>query len=456
MILLFNMTQQPELLAGIAEIDITPPVGGRMAGHFYEVVSTGIHDPLKAKAIVLQQGGVKLAFAFCDVVSLSPRVTEQVRGEFSESSGTAVADTVVLAIHNHTGPLFDDPRYDYFHSQAIAEHGRDPHGQENYSVFLADRLGAVLNQAHRGLAPANLAISSVMQEGLSFNRRYLMRDGSVRFNPGQLNADIVRPAGPIDPEFICLMVGDAGRARLLGSLSVFGCHPDTLGGTKYGADYPYYLQEILRKELGKDFISAFAAGTCGDVNHINVLTNDPRGGEIVSERIGRTLGEALITGGQLAAITSPHLGSRSQTLDIPLQATPSAQAVVEARATLHLLHTRDKDFMKIVEAIKILDLAERGPVWPAEIQAFRLDADTAIVSLPGEIFAELGLDIKAGSPFGRTAVMTLANDRLSYVPTARAFQEGSYEVTNSRVTPGAGEAMAEAAVGLLQELHEEM
>ena len=87
-----------------------------------------------------------------------------------------------------------------------------------------------------------------------------------------------------------------------------------------------------------------------------------------------------------------------------------------------------------------------------EVQAIRLDADTAMVCLPGEIFAELGLDIKRASPFKRTIVLTISNDRPSYVPTRKAFAEGSYEVANARVQPGVGETLVETSLQLLREI----
>ena len=83
---------------------------------------------------------------------------------------------------------------------------------------------------------------------------------------------------------------------------------------------------------------------------------------------------------------------------------------------------------------------------------FRSDADTAIVCLPCEIFVELGLAIKKASPFKHTVVIEICNDRPSYVPTQKAFAEGSYEVTNARVKPGAGEMLVDAAVRLLGSL----
>src|SRR5207249_1708302 len=109
-------------------------------------------------------------------------------------------------------------------------------------------------------------------------------------------------------------------------------------------------------------------------------------------------------------------------------------------------------FMTKVVAVKVLDLQRRGSTWPMEVQVFRLDSDTAIVCLPCEIFVELGLAIKQASPFKRTFVISICNDRPSYVPTKKAFAEGSYEITNARVKPGVGEMLVEAAVAMLKEL----
>ena len=90
-----------------------------------------------------------------------------------------------------------------------------------------------------------------------------------------------------------------------------------------------------------------------------------------------------------------------------------------------------------------------------EVQAFRLGERSALVALPGEIFVELGLSIKKKSPFPNTVVVELANDYPGYIPTRRAFAEGGYEPANSKIIPGGGEMLAEAAIGLLQSLHEQ-
>jgi len=90
---------------------------------------------------------------------------------------------------------------------------------------------------------------------------------------------------------------------------------------------------------------------------------------------------------------------------------------------------------------------------PLEVQVFKISDQLAIVGLPGEVFVELGLAIRESSPFKTTLVIELTNSHIAYVPTRKAFAQGSYETTNSRLAPYGGEMMVESAVGLLQELY---
>ena len=89
---------------------------------------------------------------------------------------------------------------------------------------------------------------------------------------------------------------------------------------------------------------------------------------------------------------------------------------------------------------------------PQEVQAIRLDRNTALVTLPHEVFVELALAIKSASPFRTTVVISLANDLDFYIPTRRAFEEGHYEPTTCPLEPGCGERLVDAAVRLLHEL----
>jgi neutral ceramidase len=448
----FAGTPTNVLVIGAAEVDITPPIGHRMAGYFDERLATGIHDPLRAKAIVLKQGREEVALVFCDVVGFSLNVTTNARALASRQTGIPVSNIVICATHSHTGPLFDDVRRHYFHEAAVSKYGTDPQEKIYYPDFLTERVVKVMVAAQAAARPARLQAGIVKQPGLPFNRRYWMKNGKVAFNPGQLNPNILRPAGPVDSDVGILLIRDAKTRGPFAAATVFAMHCDTVGGTEYSADYPYYLQQRLRQAFGKDFISAFGAGTCGDLNQIDVSKKEPFKGFEVATRLGAALGATVVdASGRLGVIKNPSLAVRNKRLTVPLQEVTPEQ-LADAKSKIGKLGDPDADFFLKVRAVRALDLARLGPTRLMEVQVFRLDADTAVVCLPCEIFVELGLAIKQGSPFKNTIVISMCNDRPSYVPTQKAFTEGSYEVTNARVKPGAGEMLVDAAVKLLKEM----
>jgi hypothetical protein len=252
-----------------------------------------------------------------------------------------------------------------------------------------------------------------------------------------------------------LLAREVKTKQPFAGLTVFATHSDTVGGTRFSADYEYYLEQTLRGAFGQDYISAFGIGTCGDINHIDVSRKEPTSGLAVAERIGSALGKTVLAAApRLPVIAKPALAVRSTTLQVPFQQPTPAQ-VADAHAVMEKFYDTNTTFLALVAAVRTLDLAGLGPTRPMEVQVFRLDAETAIVCLPCEIFVELGLAIKKASPFKHTMVIEICNDRPSYVPTLKAFAEGSYEVTNARVKPGAGEMLVDAAVKLLGSLKSE-
>lgn len=435
----------------MAKTDITPPLGYRMAGYFYERFATGEHDPLKAKALVLRQGQQEVALVFCDLLGPSLEVSRKARLEASRATGIPVTNIVVAATHSHTGPLFDDVRGDRFHREAIARYGYDPHEPIDYPAFLTRQIVQAIIEARSNVAPATLKVGITNQQGLPFNRRYLMRNGKVVFNPGLLNTNIVRPAGPVDSQVSFILVKHDKTPEPIGGLTVFAMHADTVGGTEYSADYPYFIQQSLRKAFGPGFISAFGAGTCGDINNVDVTKKGPVSGFPISESLGGRIAATVLADlPRLKAIDKPELAVRSTTLEMPLQ-TITPRQLAEAKVILD--HDRDLEHEFLSQGgggqrrgprSAWQNLADGSPGFPVE-QGNRH-------CLSAEIFVELGLAIKAASPFKQTLVISVCNDRPGYVPTLKAFGEGSYEVINSRVHPGGGEQMVQAAIQMLNDL----
>jgi sugar phosphate isomerase/epimerase len=438
-----------ELKAGVATVDITPPVGYRMSGYFRERLSTGTSNRLKAKAVVLRQGDESAALVFCDIIGMSLEVSSSARSIAAEKTGIPAENILIAATHSHTGPLYFGALRNHFHERAIAERGNDPCEKVDYSSELAEKIVAVISRADKKVKSVRLKAGIAQQHGLSFNRRFHMKDGTVRFNPGVMNPDIVRVAGPIDPDVGIVSFNYPGSTNPDAALVNFTLHLDTVGGTEYAADYPYYLEQSLRRACGEDFVLLFGTGACGDINHIDVTRRE----RLKTDFIGNTLAQTVkLRQSSLNALASPSLAVRSETVRVPLQEFSPAE-VAWARESIDKVGTGELSFLEQVRAYKILACQMRtDETIGLEVQVFRLSSDVAIVGLPGEVFVELGLAVKEASPFATTLVIELCQDSPGYIPTRKAFAEGSYETVNSRIVPGGGEKMAETAIRLLKEL----
>lgn len=442
-----------EMEAGVAVADITPPVGWRMSGYFHERPSTGTHDPLQAKAIVLRQGSRRAALVFCDLIGVPLDLSRRARLLAERQTRIPAPNILIAATHSHTGPLYFGTLREEFHNRALAKAGSDPREKIDYSGELAEKIAQVVADAQAALRPVKLQAGVGKQGGLSFNRRFHMKDGSVRFNPGKLNPEIVRPAGPIDPDVGILLLSGKADNRPLASLTVFALHLDTVGGTLYSADYPYYLQQSLRKKVGKDFVSIFGQGTCGDINHIEVSHRRPQKGQQEAKRIGDALAATVKSKlDELKDIEHPSLLVRHELVHAPLRQY-AEEDIAWAKETAKREDYRKLPFVERLKAHMVLSsLVRDSQRLPMPVQVVRLGRQVALVALPGEVFVDLGLAIKRASPFETTLVVELAHDAPGYVPTRKAFAEGSYETVNSRIQPGGGELVVETAVRLLREL----
>ena len=440
-----KQTAAPPLQAGLAEVEITPPIGYRMDGYFTERLSTGVKDPLMAKALVFQQGDTKTALVVCDLLGVPQTLTREVRARAAARTGIPAANIAVTATHTHTGPLFSGERARIFSDQAVAKYGSDPLARINYVATLSDRLVEVIVAANAAVSTATLELVIAREDRVSFNRRYRLNDGTVATNPGISNPKVVAPAGPIDPDLPFLLISKNKTA--IGSLTVFAMHLDTVGGTEYSADYAGQLANELRREFGDTFISVFGTGTCGNINHIDVS--------------GRRRYSARLIGGELAVsalsirsrepVAGASLAAASGRIVLPLRKVSESQ-LEAARTNASKIGTNQLPFLTQVETVATLDLASRGGTLEAEVQVLRLNRETAVVLLPGEVFVELGLAIKQSSPFKHTLVIELSNDNPAYIPTEAAFKQGGYEPANSRIEPGGGEQLVAEALRLLKTL----
>ncbi len=448
---------------GVATVDITPPRGYRMSGYFHERLNEGTHDPLFARALWLADGEFAAALVFCDLIGVSLGVSREVRRRAAALAGVPAANILIAATHSHTGPLYSGALRRHFHDLATAKHGRDPHEAVDYPALLVDRLVDSILRARDLARAATLAGGVGEVRRLSFNRRFRMKDGTVRFNPGKKNPRIVGPVGPIDPQCGVLVVRGSEGEGPCAALTMFALHLDTVGGAQYSADYPLWLGRSLEAEFGagpETFVSMFGLAPCGDLNHIDVSHDRPQRGQGEARRIGAALAETAAAAIRSSRALVGRFAAANRIIDAPMRQF-TAEEIAWARRAIHQVGTRELSFLEQVRAYNIVAVAMRRDAnaghrdansLPLEVQVFRLGDDAALVGLPGEAFVELSLAIRKRSPFGTTFVVELANDAPGYLPTRRAFAEGSYETVNSRILPGGGERLVDAAVELLERL----
>jgi hypothetical protein len=284
---------------------------------------------------------------------------------------------------------------------------------------------------------------------VAFNRRYHMKDGTVGWNPGKRNPNILRPAGPIDPVVsVAHFESDAGEP--LATFVNHALHLDTVGGEQFSSDYPHTIAEILDAAKGPEHLTIFTMGASGNVNHIDVRSAAPQKGHGEAARIGAILAaEALRAMKSLTPVDATPLRVRHEIVKLPLNAHDSADLDKARQVVAAYGKPGASPFLEQVKAFRVLNVAEReGKPLDAEVQVIAL-GDIAWIGLPGEIFTELGLAIKLASPFPYNVVSTLANGSVGYVPDRKAYPQGNYEVVSARMAAGSGEMLVDAATRLL-------
>jgi hypothetical protein len=417
-----------------------------MAGYYTTRLSTGVHDDLHAKAIVIESGGQQVALVACDLVGIPPSVIEEAREMIQRVTHIPSGNVMISATHSHTGPLIPDG------GARAGAYGGDLETAKGYRSELPRKIAESVQLAESRLAPARASFGRGREETVSFNRRFFMKDGTVGWNPGKLNPNIIRPAGPIDPE-LPVVLFESEKGEPLATYVNFALHQDTVGGLEVSADYAYTLSNVLAQVKGAGMLTLFTIGAAGNINHIDVKSGAPQKGHGEAARIGTVLaGEVLKTYTRLTPVTGAELHSASRVISLdPAHLEPGdlerAQAFakqLDAGATVKFLDT--------VFTFKALDTAARaGKPLPAEVQVISLGDQVAWVGLPGEIFTELGTAIKRASPFPLTIVAELAHGPVTYFPNEAAFDQGNYEVVTSRAARGSGEQLVATAKALLND-----
>jgi len=446
------------LKAGFAERDVTPETGMEKPGDLFKRYHDGqVHDPCKVRAAVFDDGERRVAVVGIDALKISRPTVLAAREEIQRRRGIAPQAVLIGASHTHSGgPLGTPLPGQYDHASDLVQwlaYEMSPSADPKYTDIVCQAIVDAVVAADEGKVKAVACVGSGHEDKVAFNRRIKMKNGRTYTHPGKGNPDNADYAGPIDPEVGVIGVWDRA-GDFLGCVVNYACHGTTgPGGTS--ADWIYYLEQTIRGGMGRDAVVVFLNGACGDVtqvDNLNVVGTDrgERNSRFVGTRVGAEVLKVLVTAepGELAP-----LDGRAEVLRIPRRA-PSSEHV---RISLELVQREQPGTAEWTSAreIVLLDaLLEREPVPDVELQAVQI-GPAVFVANPAELFCQLGLDIKAGSPFPFTYLVELANGSVGYVPTEDAFgpHGGGYETRLTKYSNLEVAAGTKIVKGSLRLLH---
>lgn len=419
------------LMAGAGQMDITPQESVALTGYiFRENKSAGMLDPIYARAVYLHDGNEQILLFSCDLLGLNRDFVSRLREGIEAAVGLPGRNILLACTHTHSGPA----------TLFLWECGGVESG---YLEWLYDCLLELARQVFHQRIPVRVGVGKGHLASVSENRR---------------------PAGgPIDPDVTVFCLKKLSGEKLA-VLVNFACHPTCLQyrNLLISGDYPGYAMRMIHRMTGA--IPLFFNGACGNVRPIQ------RNSVEAVQATGVPLATVVLSILQdLKDVPSPWLFAAREDLYAPFMQLPSEEEVARARFDRsrplfyvpHRTAAMDRKIERVVEGWRRSMLENlrqnRLPAGiPAEVQVLRI-GPVAWVGIPGELFVELGLEIKQNSGLENIFLSCYTNDDIGYIPTREAYEQGGYEVEESYIlhnypavlSPEVGEKIRDTAVRLI-------
>lgn len=452
--------------AGFSEAEITPVPGMEVPGGYGKNHNQGkVHDPLKVRAVVFDDGICRVALVGIDAIAIGEHITTGVRRRIHQSCGIEQNAILIGASHTHTGGPIDGTREGQFdHASDFIKKLAYEHStmeDKAYVAMVSDAIVEAVVRANDRRVQVKACVGSGHEDKVAFNRRFHMKNGQTWTHPSGFrsnkNKDILKQAGPIDPEVGVIGVWDRSD-HFLGCIINYANHcTNSMPGIS--ADYVYYIERTIRSVMGDDAIVVFLTGACGDITQVDNLSSDNTEFGVRSARfIGTSIGAEA-----LKVLTRAEPGEllpiKAVTRDMCIaHRKPSPERV---KACLDLVRQTPEQVGGTVwtfaKEIVLLDaMIRKESQVEFEIQAIQI-GPAVFSANPAELFCQVGLDIKAQSVFPFTFVVELANGCIGYVPSDDAFASdgGGYETrltSYSNLIPEAGSRICKASVALINSL----
>ena len=433
------------LRAGAGRADISPAKGTYLAGYGHPFrTSKSVRDPLSATVLILDDGATRLALITIDALSVHEDIVARLREAVCQHANVPVTHVMIACSHSHCSPVLSS-------LEGSSEH------QRAHIEMTITRVGEAARDAAEQMTPATLHVGRG-QNTIAVNRRDTNAKGETVIG--------VVADGPIDPDLLVLQVrGQDGSVTA--TIVNLACHPTCLSPKHRiaTAAWPGQMRAVVEAETHAPVL--FMQGATGDLNP------DASWGKAEIDamvRLGNAVGQATLEVlNQLDEVSSVPLAAERVEVLLPITAEEDRNGqpldhLDGLRKTIPLPRFAIRWLLNRCYPWRTRQTmtAEGHPAVPMEAQVLRL-GEVALIGWAAEVFHELAVAMKEGSPATMTLFAGYSNGMIGYLPTAEEHARGGYEVDVSpyfyrlggRLDASAGERVSKESRELLVRLFSE-
>jgi hypothetical protein len=356
----------------------------------------GVHDEIFARAVVFGDGTQLAAVITTDLIGLSHDFWEATTQRLSSEAGIQPDHVLLTATHSHGGPTTR-----VYGSQTSPD-------IVAYISELQDHVVGVVKKAADQMKPVQIGAGHGECK-MNINRRARHPSGEITLGRN--------PYGVCDQEVSVIKIDDE-QGKLVSLLFNWACHGTVMGPRNYDitGDWPGAASRFVEAAFQGAIVAPVTIGASGNINPIygpHIDFHDVRSYSFSVDSIGMILGEEVVR--------------------VASQIQPTNRGAIKAAQRLVKLPPKD----------------DANPGVPLRLSVLKV-GNIVFAGVSGEVFTEIGLEIKRRSPYAHTIVMTHCNGSSGYLVTDKAYAKGGYEVRVTRAKSGAEEAI----VGNLLEMIE--
>lgn len=435
---------------GYSKIDITPEKLPILATESRAKYFTVVKDPLFATCVAVHDGEETVLIITLDLKGTYDYIIDNMNRVIMEATGLTRESIMISAIHNHSAPASSDdgdrPKFDW--DEGIYE------WLDNIIAKMGDLALAAIDD----LTPAEIYTAKKDTAGMAYVRRYVHADGgysSIQNVVGEAStAPLVGHETDADAELQIIKFARAGKKDVI--LSNWQGHVAHAVGhfsEHITADLVYYARREV--ERSGDYLYAYYAGASGNLNLVCKVLREGCRRYASYVEVGEAIGEIIrdTVRGEMVKVSAGKI--KKSLINVRVRTRKDApERIKQAHEVQDSAYDPERrkalGFASSYEINAYIDREMLGETQDIPLGAISF-GDIAFVSAPYEMFDTNGMEVKAGSPFGTTFVLSCAGGNYDYIPSNLAFPHGGYEVFRCRYVKGTAEQLVDGFHSMLQE-----